>query len=127
MNPIRISTAARERLALYCEEHGISASSVVEALLESLPRPDLAVLHELERSGRIERCGLNDRGDQVWKVRESEVNVQDDPMLVALRRLIRIIDRTGGYLRFEDQRSLHDARALLPGPHDASRWDPRKR
>ncbi len=127
MNPIRISAAAHERLALYCEEHGMSASGVVEALLESLPRPDLAVLAELERAGRIERAGISGRGDQIWIVRNagSGVDSMEDPILNVMRRLIGILDRTGGYLRSEDQRTLYDARALLPGKWESKRWDPR--
>ncbi len=128
MNPIRLSVAAQEKLALYCEEHGTSASGVVEALLESLPRPDPAVLIELERAGRIERCGLDDRGNRVWRVRDTRSGVDagslEDPVLNAMRRLIGIIDRTGGYLRSEDQRTLHDARVLLPGKWEAKRWNP---
>lgn len=126
MNPIRISVTSQEKLALYCEEHGTSASGVVEALLESLPRPDLAVLAELERAGRIEQCGLNHRGDPIWRVRDTGVSFSEDPVLSVMRRLVEIFDRTGGYLRSEDQRTLHDARALLPG-RCSSKADSRSR
>jgi hypothetical protein len=66
---VDIRNAAYDRLELYCAEHGMAMSDVVEAMLEELPRPTQEVLLGLERAGRVERCGRNEHGEQLWKVR----------------------------------------------------------
>lgn len=107
---VKIAAAVHDRAALHCAQHGMSVSGVIEALLEGLPGPDSSALAELERCGRVERGVVNDDGEQAWTVKPFLPT--EDPVLSVMRRLIRIIERDGGYLRSEDQRAMHDAREI---------------
>jgi hypothetical protein len=57
-------------------------------------------------------CDHDDVNPAVAQVTAPE-SITEDPILAALRSLIRLIERTGGYLSSEDQRALHDARSLV--------------
>jgi hypothetical protein len=66
-----------------------------------------------------EYCDCNECHERWQRDRErlrltiTPLTVSPDPALIALRGLIDVIDRTGGYLSTEDQIALRSARELL--------------